>query len=105
MLFRRATSPPGVPCKFSRKTRPIANLCCEFHSAEEIVRNQWPTLLFFYARRWPARSTDKSSAPITAAASEIACDDRPPALSPHAHARLLRLRAPGGLHARRRASG
>src|ERR1700728_2794086 len=61
--------------------------------------------LFFFARLLLPRLTDKFSAPITAQALGIAYEDWPRPVSPHAHARLLRLRAPGGLYPRRGSPG
>src|ERR1700677_4502554 len=95
----------AVHSKCSMKTRPIENLCYEFRWVEEIVRSRLPTHLFSSARRSPPRSTDKYSAPIMGQASGIAYEDWTRPLSSHADARLLRLRAPGGLYARRGSSG
>src|ERR1700682_2719 len=105
MWFRRVTSRLAVRGKFSRKTPCTGNLWWGFRWEEETVRSRSRTHLFFFARRWPARSTDKSSAPIMAQASGIAYEDWPRPLPSHADARLLRLRAPVGLYARGRSSG
>src|SRR5208282_5960111 len=89
----------------STKIPPTANSCCAFPWAEGTARSPSPTLSFFFARRWLRRSTDRFSAPITARASEIAYEDWPWPLLSYVDAQLLRLRAPGGLHPRRGASG
>src|ERR1022692_4433336 len=87
------------------KTPPIANLSCESRSVEETARSRSRTHLFFFARRWPPRSTDKSLVPIMALASEIAYEDWPWPLPSYADARLLRVCAPGRLYARGGSSG
>src|SRR5580698_5651 len=105
MLFRREMWQQEVPCKSSKRIPPTANLFCACLWAAEIARSRSLTRLFFSARRWPAKSTGKSSAPITAAELEIDYEDRTRALPAHVDPRLLRFCAPGWLHARGGASG